>query len=97
MSTDMLNSIALPTKIDEVIAAYDALIAADIEERSRLGYFLALYRGVTIRVKEPAAKHSTRSNRCGRTWRRLEHIADPRLQQLFHREAIRTTTCRNSR
>jgi hypothetical protein len=55
MSTVMPNSAALPTTIDEVIAAFDALIAGDIQRRSRLGYFAALYRGVTIRVKEDIA------------------------------------------
>jgi hypothetical protein len=55
MSTDMRNSIALPTTIDGVIAAFDALIAGDIQQRSRLGYFAALYHGVTISVKEAIA------------------------------------------
>jgi hypothetical protein len=48
MSTGTLDSIALPTTIDGVIAAFDALIAGNTQERSRLGYFAALYRGVTI-------------------------------------------------
>jgi hypothetical protein len=51
MSAGMMDPQALPTTIDAVIAAFDALIAGDIRARSRLGYFAALYRGVTIQVK----------------------------------------------
>jgi hypothetical protein len=52
MSTGILNPQALPTTIDAVIATFDDLIPGDIRARSRLGYFAALYRGVTIQVKE---------------------------------------------
>jgi hypothetical protein len=51
MAAGMINPLALPTTIDEVIAAFDTLIAGDIRAKSRLGYFAALYRGVTIEVK----------------------------------------------
>jgi hypothetical protein len=42
--------------IDEVIAQLDAIIAACRARKSRLGYFPALYRKVTIRVKEGIAR-----------------------------------------
>lgn len=42
--------------IDEVIAELDQIIAATIRERNRLGYFAALYRKVTIKVKEGIAE-----------------------------------------
>ena len=38
--------------IDEVIVLLDEIIATAKKENSRLGYFPALYRKVTIRVKE---------------------------------------------
>jgi hypothetical protein len=40
--------------IDEVIEHLDDLIAHARREKSRLGYFAALYRNVTIKVKEGA-------------------------------------------
>lgn len=40
------------TTIDEVISALDQIIAAAREEESRIGYFPALYRQVTIEVKK---------------------------------------------
>ena len=40
------------TSIDEVIAQLDAVIARSIVEKSRLGFFAALYRNVTLQVKE---------------------------------------------
>jgi hypothetical protein len=40
------------TTIDEVISMLDEIIARARRERSRLGYFPALYRKVTIKVKE---------------------------------------------
>ncbi|MDP4221568.1 MAG: DUF5995 family protein, partial [Bacteroidota bacterium] len=42
----------LPQTIDEVIARMDAIIAHSIETGSRLGYFAALYRRVTIQVRK---------------------------------------------
>ncbi|HJZ68216.1 MAG TPA: DUF5995 family protein [Blastocatellia bacterium] len=42
--------------IQEVIARLDDIIARSIREQSRLGYFAALYRKVTIRVKEGIAE-----------------------------------------
>lgn len=45
----------LPHTIDEVIARMDAIIAHSIETSSRLGYFAALYRRVTIEVKKNIA------------------------------------------
>lgn len=41
--------------IDEVIAELDQIIARSIREQSRLGYFAALYRKVTVKVKEGIA------------------------------------------
>ncbi len=38
--------------IDEVLAALDGIIARAIETENRLGYFAALYRKVTAKVKE---------------------------------------------
>jgi hypothetical protein len=46
----------LARTIDEVIAQLDEIIARAIREQSRLGYFAALYRKVTINVKEGIAK-----------------------------------------
>ncbi len=42
--------------IDDVIDQLDAIIARCFDERSRLGYFAALYRKVTIRVRDDIAK-----------------------------------------
>lgn len=41
-----------PTSIDEVLAALDVVIARSMETGSRLGYFAAMYRKVTAKVKE---------------------------------------------
>jgi hypothetical protein len=41
--------------IDEVIAHLDEIIARSLREESRLGYFAALYRNVTIEVKRGIA------------------------------------------
>lgn len=38
--------------LDEVIQRLDAIIATAIAEKSRMGYFAALYRKVTIKVKK---------------------------------------------
>ena len=45
----------LATTIDDVIKQLDEIIAAAIEEESRLGFFPVLYRTVTIKVKEGIA------------------------------------------
>lgn len=37
--------------IDGVIAELDAVVARAVAEKSRLGYFAALYRNVTVAVK----------------------------------------------
>lgn len=42
--------------IDEVIAQLDDIIARSIRDESRLGYFAALYRKVTAKVKEGIAQ-----------------------------------------
>ncbi len=42
----------LARTIDEVIAQLDDIIARSIRDGSRLGYFAALYRKVTVKVKE---------------------------------------------
>jgi uncharacterized protein YoaH (UPF0181 family) len=41
--------------IDEVIQHLDSIIATSVQESSRLGFFAALYRQVTIKVKEGIA------------------------------------------
>lgn len=41
--------------IDDVLAALDAVIARAIDERSRVGYFAAIYRKVTAKVAEGIA------------------------------------------
>lgn len=46
----------LARTIDEVIARLDEIIARSIREQSRLGYFAALYRKVTVKVKEGIAE-----------------------------------------
>ena len=46
----------LARTIDEVIAQLDDIIARSIREQSRLGYFAALYRKVTVKVKEGIAQ-----------------------------------------
>ena len=43
---------SLPQTIEEVIAQMDAIIEHSLEANSRLGYFAALYRKVTIQVKK---------------------------------------------
>ena len=40
------------TSVNEVLAHFDAIIDRARQERSRLGFFAALYRGVTVRVEE---------------------------------------------
>jgi len=45
----------LPTTIDGVIDSLTRIIDAAVAQNSRLGYFAALYRTVTIRVKEGIA------------------------------------------
>ncbi|WP_176560053.1 DUF5995 family protein [Brevibacillus dissolubilis] len=42
--------------IDQVIQQLDEVIAWSISEKSRLGYFAALYRRVTVQVKEGISK-----------------------------------------
>ena len=46
---------AVATSIDEVIAQLGDVIARSLRERSRLAYFAALYRKVTLKVKEGIA------------------------------------------
>ncbi len=49
------------TTIDEVIRALDDIIAESSHHRSRLGFFAALYRRVTVTVKEGIAAHEFES------------------------------------
>ncbi|HEV7888784.1 MAG TPA: DUF5995 family protein [Acidimicrobiales bacterium] len=46
----------LPTSVDEVLAALDALIQRSIQDKDRIGYFAAVYRNVTQRVKDGIAE-----------------------------------------
>lgn len=55
MSAAAIDS-QLPTTIDQVIDQLGDIIARSIREQSRLGYFAALYRKVTIKVKEGIAE-----------------------------------------
>src|SRR5215216_1464972 len=51
MSTQKAKSAALATTIDEVIQQLSEIIDRSRGSSSRLGYFAALYRSVTIEVK----------------------------------------------
>jgi hypothetical protein len=51
----LTNPFTPATTIDEVIAQLDQVIEDCIETRSRLGYFAALYRNVTVRVRDAIA------------------------------------------
>jgi hypothetical protein len=44
-----------PETIDEVVEALDAVVARAVEERSRVGYFAAVYRKVTAKIAEGIA------------------------------------------
>lgn len=46
----------LPQTIDEVIVRLDEIIARSIQEKSRIGYFPALYKRVTMKVRDGIAK-----------------------------------------
>ena len=46
----------IATTIDEVIEQLGDIISRSIQEQSRLGYFAALYRRVTVKVKEGIAE-----------------------------------------
>jgi len=56
MSAQTARQIGRATTIDEVLQQLDDIIARSIRERSRLGYFAALYRKVTAKVKEGIAQ-----------------------------------------
>jgi len=56
MMSRILRRADEPATIDEVIERLDEIIDWARRERSRLGYFAALYRGVTLRVKDGIAK-----------------------------------------
>ncbi|MCZ6915497.1 MAG: DUF5995 family protein [Gemmatimonadetes bacterium] len=45
-----------PATIDDVIARLDEILAWSRQSKSRLGYFAALYRKVTVRVKDGIAR-----------------------------------------
>ena len=50
MTTGAGHRIHAPQTIDEVVEHLDALIDWARREHSRVGYFAAMYRGVTLRV-----------------------------------------------
>ena len=52
MTTGAGQRIHAPQTIDEVVERLDALIEWARREHSRVGYFAAMYRGVTLRVHE---------------------------------------------
>jgi hypothetical protein len=45
------------TTIDEVVAAIEGIIAWSISAESRLGYFAALYKRITLAIKQGIANH----------------------------------------
>ena len=49
------ESAAVASTIEEVLVAIDGAVARALEAGSRLGYFAALYRKVTAKVKEGIA------------------------------------------
>ena len=51
-----MSTTGKPQTIDEVIAALDVVIAQARAESSKLGYFAALYRDVTMRVRQGIAE-----------------------------------------
>jgi hypothetical protein len=51
----MLTPLTPCQTIDEVIARLDQMIARCIQEQSKLGYFAALYRNVTVSVRDGIA------------------------------------------
>jgi hypothetical protein len=67
--------------IDEVIAELDGIIAWCQERGSRLGYFPALYRTVTIRVKEDIARGRFED---GERMERLDVVFANRYIEAFH-------------
>lgn len=68
--------------IDEVIAQLDEIIARSRRENSRLGFFAALYRQVTIKVKDGIASGRFED---GVRMERLDVIfADRYLEALGH-------------
>lgn len=56
MSAQSTQRAGAARTIDEVIKQLDDVIARSIREQSRLGYFAALYRKVTVKVKEGIAE-----------------------------------------
>ena len=52
MTTGTVPRVHAPKTIDEVVEQLDAIIAWARGEHSRVGYFAAMYRGVTLRVHE---------------------------------------------
>lgn len=52
----------LPKNIDQVIASMDDIVKDSVENGSREGYFAALYRRVTIRIKQEIDKGSFQDN-----------------------------------
>ncbi len=56
MTSGILRRPEEPATIDEVIERLDVIVDWARREQSRLGYFAALYRGVTLRVKEGIAQ-----------------------------------------
>jgi hypothetical protein len=57
MSADGTNNLLAPaTTIDEVIARLDAIIVSAQRNRNREGYFAALYKRVTVRVRDGIAR-----------------------------------------
>ena len=78
--------------IDEVITRLDGIVERSRREKSRLGYFAALYRGVTLRVAEGVG--SGRFEDTGRMARLGVIFANRYLDALDrHRRGQRTSRC----
>jgi hypothetical protein len=56
MSAKLARESGAANTIDEVIGQLDDIIARSIREQNRMGYFAALYRKVTAKVKEGIAE-----------------------------------------
>ena len=78
--------------IDEVIAHLTEIIARSRRDRSRLGYFAALYRKVTISVKEGIAQNRFQN---GERMQRLDVVFANRYLTAYelYRQRQRPTDC----
>ena len=59
-ASDTIRSMPVNT-IDDVVAALDAIIQRAWDEKSRMGYFAALYRRVTLAVRDGVSADASRT------------------------------------